>query len=107
MSEQNNNLQIYNKNSKGSNSENSEDYQFYESESNFLEYRMALLFDKRNYFKYYISLIKTKHPFIFTFLPNSDYNLIILKISILILSYTIYFWENTLFFNDSTIHQIY
>ena len=77
----------------------------YDSELNSLEYKFALLFDKRNYIEYYLSLIKTKHQLIFTFL--SDYNIIILKISILILSYSIYFGVNTLFFNDSSIHQIY
>ena len=81
--------------------------QLYDSELNSLEYKLALLFDKRNYSEYYLSLIKTKHPLIFTFLSNSDYNIIILKISILIISYSIYFGVNTLFFNDSSIHQIY
>ena len=79
----------------------------YDSELNSLEYKFALLFDKRNYIEYYLSLIKTKHPLIFIFLLNSDYNIIILKISILILLYSIYFGVNTLFFSDSSIHQIY
>ena len=81
--------------------------QFYDSELNSLSYRLALIFDKRTYINYYISLIKTKHPLIFSFFPNTDYNIIILKISILLLSFAIYFAINTLFFNDSVIHEIY
>ena len=66
---------------------NVEDYHFYDSELNTLSYQKALLFDKRTYFSYYISLLKTKHPLIFTFLPNVDYNLAIVKIAIFILSF--------------------
>ena len=108
QNEQKNYLQIYTKKKSNlTNSNNLEDHHFYDSELNALDYKMALLFDKRDYILYYISLIKTKHPLIFTFLSNSDYNLIILKISIIILSYAVYFGVNTLFFNDSSIHQVY
>ena len=52
-------------------------------------------------------MLKTKHPLIFTFLPNVDYNLAIVKIAIFILSFSIYYSINTLFFTDKEIHKIY
>ena len=80
---------------------------FYESEMNYFPYKMALQLDKRTYLNYYISLLKIKHPLIFPFIAYKDYNLVIIKISILLLSYAIYFGINTLFFNTLTIHKIY
>ena len=40
-------------------------------------------------------------------MPYKDYNIIIVKISILILSFVIYCGINTLFFDESAIHNIY
>ena len=108
---QNNQIDIYNKNSNKAVTINKilniENYHFYDSELNSLSYQYALLFDKRTYFSYYISLLKTKHPLIFIFLHNVDYNLAIVKIAIFILSFSIYYSINTLFFNNKEIHKIY
>ena len=76
-------------------------------ELNSFSYKDALLYDKRTYFQYYISLLRTKHPLSFSFIPLKDYNSIIIKIDIFILSFSTIYAVNTLFFNDSTIHQIY
>ena len=106
--DQSSHLEIFkSKNKNINNIKNINSLQFYDSELNSLSYRLALIFDKRTYIHYYISLLKTKHPIIFSFIPNKDYNIIIVKISILLLSFAIYFAINTLFFNDSVIHQIY
>ena len=106
---QNGHIQIFNKSNKKFNKikNTNEKIHFYDSELNSLSYQQALVFDQRTYFEYYISLIKTKHPLIFSFFPNSDYNLLVIKSSILLLSFTIYFAINTLFFNNSEIHKIY
>ena len=72
-----------------------------------MSYKQALFFDKRTYFQYYISLIKTKHPVIFAFFPKKDYNIVIVKISIILLSIAIYLGTNILFFNKMAIHNIY
>ena len=104
----NDKIQIYNKKKKNLNKiQKNKKIHFYDSELNSLSYQQALVFDQRTYIDYYLSLIKTKHPLKFSFSPNSDYNLIIIKIGILILSFSIYFAINTLFFNDSEIHEIY
>jgi hypothetical protein len=76
-------------------------------ELNSFTYEEALEYDKRTYFQYYISLLRNKHPLIFSFVIMEDYNTIIVKVSIFLLSFTIYFAINALFFTKSTIHQIY
>ena len=77
-----------------------------DEELNSLTYKQALIIDKRTYFQYYYSLIKKKHLILFTFLPNNDYNLIFIKISLLLLSFSLYFTVNAFFFTDSTMHKI-
>ena len=76
-------------------------------ELNSLSYENALKYDKRNFNYYYISLIKTKHPFIFHFCPNNDYNSLIIKICLFFLSFSFYYFINNLFFDESMIHKIY
>ena len=76
-------------------------------EINSLSYEEALKYDKRTYPQYYISLIKTKHPIFFSFIPIKDYNTMIIKICLFFLSFCIYYAVNALFFNDSTIHRLY
>ena len=74
---------------------------------NSLEYEKAIELDKRTYFQYYLSLIKKKHLILFTFIPTNDYNVITLKISLFIVSFSLYLTINTFFFNDDTMHKIY
>ena len=76
-------------------------------EINGLDYQNALKLDKRTYFQYYLSLIKKKQLIIFTFLPSNDYNLLSLKISLFIVSFSLYLSINGFFFNDKTMHKIY
>ena len=76
-------------------------------ELNNLPYKLALKYDKRNYCSYYLSLIMTKHILIFSFFNNDDYNSKIIKIDLFILSFSIYYTVNALFFNDDTMHKIY
>ena len=78
-----------------------------DDELNSLSYKKAIEYDKRNYINYYISLLLLKHPIIFSFCPRKDYNSIIIKIDLFFLSFSIYYFTNALFFNESTIHKIY
>ena len=64
-------------------------------------------FDKRNYFRFYLSLIKVKHIILFTFFLSYDYNLKIVKIDLFIFILIFSLTTNALFFNDSTMHKIY
>ena len=67
-------------------------------ELNNLLYKDALKKDKRNYFEYYISLLKTKHLIIFSFCLFNDYNSKFNKIDLVFLTFAIYFTINTFFF---------
>ena len=60
-----------------------------DDELNNLQYKEALKKDKRGYWQYYISLLKTKHPLLFTFFTNNDYNSKIVKIDLFFLGFTI------------------
>ena len=78
-----------------------------DEELNNLSYELALKYDKRNFCQYYFSLLKTKHPIMFTFFNNSDYNSKIIKIDLFLFSFTLYYAVNALFFSDNTMHKIY
>ena len=76
-------------------------------ELNNLVYKDAIEKDKRDYFQYYCSLLKTKHIVLSIFLASNDYNLITIKLSLFIFSFCLYFTVNALFFTDKTMHKIY
>ena len=78
-----------------------------DQEMNTLEYEKAIEFDKRSYFQYYFSLLKKKQLILFTFLPANDYNVMSLKISLFIVSFSLYLTINAFFFNDEAMHKIY
>ena len=82
-------------------------FNYTDYELNSLSYRKALIYDKRKYYQYYLSLLKLKHPLLFSFFPRKDYNIFIIKIDIFLLSFAINYAINALFFTEATIHQIY
>ena len=74
---------------------------------NAFNYKEALKYDKRSFAQYYFNLLKIKNLILFSFYPIEDYNIKIIKICLFFLFFDIYLAINTLFFNESTIHQIY
>ena len=76
-------------------------------EKNELSYKLALIYDKRNYCQYYCSLLRLKHGLIFSFCYCEDYNSKIIKIDLFFVEFTINYTINALFFNDETMHKIY
>ena len=98
-----NNIKVY---EKKKNNENKFET-LYDYEINNFSYKNALKYDNRTFFQYYMSLIKTKHPIIFSFFPIKDYNSAIIKASLFLLLFSIIYIINALFFNESTIHKIY
>ena len=80
---------------------------FTDYELNNFTYEEALVNDKRTCMQYYLSLIKTKHPIIFSFVPIKDYNVMIIKICLFFLTFCIYYLFNRIFFTNATIHKIY
>ena len=87
---------------KSNNFKNLNDY-----ELNSLTYAKALKYDKRTYFQYYLSLLKTKHKLIFTFCLNNDYNSKNIKICLFLFSFALYYTINAFFFTENEIHKIY
>ena len=77
------------------------------SELDDLEYEEAKKYDKRTFFQYYWSNLKQNQLIIFTFLSNSDYNIIYAKIGLFIVSFGLFFCINGFFFRDKTMHKIY
>ena len=76
-------------------------------ELNQLDYEQALKKDKRNFLRLYISLIKTKHFFIFSFFNLKDYNSQMIKIFIFFFTFAMNLIVSAMFYSDSTMHQIY
>ena len=68
---------------------------------------LALKNDKRSYWQFYFSLIKTKHEFIYAFIFNKDYNSKIIKIDLFVFVFGLNYAVNGLFFNDDTMHNVY
>ena len=48
-----------------------------------------------------------KHLLIFTFYTKTDYNSRLIKITLFLFFFALYFTVNALFFTDSTMHKIY
>lgn len=69
-----------------------------DSELNSMDYKEAIQEDKRNYWEYYLSLVRTKHLLFFSFWPSFDYNSRILKIYLFFFNFTVSFFVNALFF---------
>ena len=76
-------------------------------ELNTLVYKEALLIDKRTYMEYYWSLLKKGDIFLFSFIPNNDYNSMVLKICLFFFSFGCYYTVNALFFTDSIMNKIF
>ena len=87
--------------------QNNNNIKYIDEELNRMEYEDAIINDKRNYLRYYYSLLEKKQLIILTFIANNDYNVFLLKFSLFIISFMIYFSINTLFFRDSTMRRIF
>ena len=74
---------------------------------NSLKYEKAIELDKRTYCKYYLSLLFKKQLILFCFFPSNDYNVMSLKITLFLVSFSLYLTINGFFFNDKTMHKIY
>ena len=81
-------------------------YYYSDIEINDMIYRRALKEDRRSFCSMYWSFIKYKNNFIFC-VTKDYFNMIIVKIAILIYSLSIYPFFSCLFINDKIIHEIY
>ena len=108
------NIRINNKSSSLTNNkaiknslDNNDNVTLNEQELNSLDYETAIKIDNRSYLQYYYSLIKRNHIIIFTFFRANDYNLRTIKISLFLISFSLYFVINGFFFSDETMHKVY
>ena len=76
-------------------------------ELNELDYKKAVIYDKRTYCQYYCSLIIKKELLLFTFYNKLDYNLTQIKISLFLFTFSLYFAIDGFFFSDDTMNKIY
>ena len=81
--------------------------EYKDDEINALSYSLALIHDKRTYWQYYISLLKTRHNFIFSFFQHNNYNSTIIQIDLFVVGFSLYYTVSALFYNDDTMHNIY
>ena len=81
--------------------------EYKEDEINELKYDIVIEIDSRTYFQYYISLLRTKHNFFFSFFGVDDYNSKIMKIDLYLNTLIIDYAINALFYTDDTMHKIY
>ena len=106
-----NNFKFTKKNSTGENIKSSTNKKnktkYNDFELNLINYKIALLYDKRTFSQIYLSLLRKKHPIIFAFCPIKDYNSIIIKSSMFLLIFAVYYAINFSFFNEDIIHKIY
>ena len=78
-----------------------------DQELNTLEYNVAIELDRRTYFQYYFSLLKKKHLILFTFIPMNDYNLMTIKISLFLITFSLFLSINGFFFTDDEMKKNY
>ena len=87
--------------------DNNNNNNYIDEEINGFSYYLAIKYDLRTYFQYYISLIKTQHNLIFAFFNSNDYNSGIIKIDLFFIGFAIEYTVNGLFYTDNTMHKIY
>ena len=78
-----------------------------DNEINLLPYDLALQYDKRTCYQYYISLLKSRHNFIFLFSNKNDFNSKIIKLDLILIGFTTVYTIIALFYTENTIHKIY
>ena len=66
-----------------------------------------MIYDKRTFFDYYTSLLKTQHSLLCILFNSDDYNSKIIKVDLFLIGFTIEYTINALFYNDDTMHNIY
>ena len=81
-------------------------YLYVDIEINDMIYRRALKEDRRNFLEMYWSFIKYKNNFLFCVVPDY-FNLILIKIALLIYSLSLYPLFSCLFITDDLIHKMY
>ena len=108
-----NKLEIYNfkqRNDSNTNNyylETEKNISYSDFELNSFTYREAIGVDMRSFKQIYFSLIKYYHPILFLFNKNKNYNSIYIKMSLILFSFSLYYFVNSLFITKSLVHKVY
>ena len=78
-----------------------------EFELNNSSYINALLYDNRQFWQYFFSLLKFEHLLIFAIISSKDYNSRAIKICIFLFTFALFFADNAIFMNEDVFHNIY
>ena len=76
-------------------------------ELNDLEYKEAIIYDKRTFFQMYLDTLKREHIIIFTFIIYNDFNLFSVKLIKFIFLTASDMAMNVFFFSDESMHKLY
>ena len=76
-------------------------------ELNTLQYKFALINDKRTCCEYYFALLKIKQPLFVSICPIKDYNSRVIKLNLFFLSFSIFYAINFVFFDEKILHKLY
>ena len=79
---------------------------FNDRELNDLEFKEALKYDNRSFWKFYLSLLRTEH-ILMKVTNTQDYNSKAIKVYLCLYNFGLSFSVNALFFDDETIEQIF
>ena len=80
---------------------------FSDYELNELSYKEAVDYDKRSFPYFYWQLLRREHLIFFTFFSWDDNNILFVKLSKFIVSISVDFALNVIFFFDESMHKIY
>ena len=78
-----------------------------DNELNYLSYEVALVRDKRTFFQFYVSLIRTKQLLVFPFHCKNDFNSRMIKINFLFFIISLIVFLNTAFISENILHDLY
>ena len=88
-------------------SENSQLYDYASDELNELPFEKAIKYDKRNICIYYGNILLTSHIILSVFFRYNDYNLFIVKLGLLLMTFPINLTFNIFFFTNKNIKLSY
>ena len=88
-------------------SENSQLYEYENDELNEQPFDKALKNDKRGFCKYYCNILVISHIVLNVFLRHSDYNLFVVKLGLLFMTFPINLTFNILFFTNKAMKLNY
>ena len=87
--------------------ETEKDYNYSEFEMNSLNFQDAIGVDIRTFRQIYVSFIFYNHPYFFIFNTSNVYNSIYIKLSLLLISFSLHYFVNSLFITKQIIHEVY